>query len=600
MSSDEADVELGTPERVRSPTPPLAAKPLRCAVTGQVILDPCIVSGTHACDAFDVALQMIAQYLDGVDGADVCIYKGHNNASHVLCRSLKTDSISYSVPMLRKWYRWAMASNRVQVDVDLGADWKIPDDILPPKDEKLAVEGRWAIRETQAGSKYPPSAAIWYHSFHKNVLDRVGWADAPIHKLGFVLRVSSKKAASSSQHPLHDAWNRACDLQSSLGTGPLLFYGRVYPSPSPSISEEEKVGGEGSGGERTVLAGCMDYRDGARATGTFTTDGLLHGISSGAYEINCPRGRARFRARAWSDGEPVGQYSGVVSTRLNPSFRYAFYGHWHHPGVKPHSAQPNKDAWFGMGDFYTAGASPEAINENIVHIIDNQQEGADRKQSTTTQRLDFQMTVKRCLGRVSEAVGSPTGTAIRRIGFCWVHVYDRSLHKEFAVCFSGPVRWSSYDFMIGGPTIAFKHVEDIDMFAHISTAPYEMAVQAISSQSPNWIRRHAESAAPPGSRQTGSWLDDTVPQRSSSNVIAIYEVSRGEEEGKAHPARDFSARFDAVNLGDHANRIVKLAHMRSKRVMNAWILACRDAVTSRVNLKRFQARCIEETEQKSE
>lgn len=639
MNEHETDLELGAANQVNAGPiskenemggaancgPRELMQDMRCSITGQVILDPCIVSGSHACDAFDVAMQVTAQYLDGVSGPDICIYERHHRDSRVLCNNMKPGRIVYGVPMVRSWFRGAMTQNRIKVDVDVDGPW--PRTFTRPGRKRL--EGMWSVRKgRQRGDE--STATIWYHSFRPDVLDRVGWADAPIHDLTFVYKQGDGKSTSSgtshqlSQHTqLNDAWNRARDLQIALGTGPLLFYGKVIvrnPEDLPAFPEDlpaldgkrgQRNGGGTSGREtketvhgpqRVILSGCLHYRDGARANGTFSVAGLLHGHSANPIGIRCPRGRSMFKARDWVSGEPVGSYSGEASTRLNPSSRYGFYGYWSRRGVAG-SARRGREEWFSCAaPLSAAGATAAPGRDTVVHIVDKTAEGHHlRAGGSLSRTLEFQMTIKQVSVGISRVVGSPTSAIVKRVGFCWVHVYDQELDREFAVCFSGTVRWSNYDFIVSGPAISFLYVEDLGMFGHVNLTPLQRGWPTVGASqddiSRNWVRRmgssdhicDVESHSAANERRSSLAEDSRASSQSDpySDTVSVYAVSRTTDPGDAKRGGSFSpessARYDEVDLGNHANRIVHAAHMRVKWVSNAWILACRDAVTSRAS-----------------
>lgn len=606
MNDSEIDLETGGVFRADSNADGpgngtgAPAPELRCSITGQVMLDPCIVPGGRACDAFDVAMQLTAQYLDGIGGSNVCIYESHSRDSRVLCADVKPGAMIYGVPMLRSWFRGAMAPSRIEVDANVDGPWPGSDGSR----RKGSPEGRWSVRGGGPGG--PEAATVWYHSFRPDVLDRVGWADAPIHDLALVFENSDEVAAARrfsaqpQQHPpLNDAWNRARDLQGALGTGPLLFFGKVHVR-APGAAD-------GKGGTDVRLCGCMHYRDGARANGTFSPAGLLHGASANCTGIRCPRGRSVVRAREWVRGEPAGSYSGEASARLNPSARYTFHGYWTaRKSAGPGGGRPGREEWFACAFPGGAAGSPAAPGRDlVVHIVDQQDgsgcdaDGGVRPPTTPPATLEFQMTIKRISLGVSRVVGSPADPVVKRVGFCWAHVYDRELDREFAVCFSGTVRWSDYDFTASGPAVSFTHVEDLDMFGHASLARRAPADERAlvgwpplgsgARGGPDWVARMSShpdyiteggGAAGAGGAPLGAGP--------FSDTISVYAVSRLGGAADRKRARglspESSARYDEVDLGNHANRIVRAAHDRVKWISNAWILACRDAVTSRVPL----------------
>lgn len=582
VGSYEGDLKTRPARADKGPSSSLhASNSVLCALTGQVILDPCIISRQFACDAFDVALQVIAQYLNGTDGPDICIYRENGSKSRVLCGNLKPDTMTYGVPMLRRWFRGSMASNHIQVHVDAKKGWA--DTVSRCGKDDRAIVGAWMLREpgpVKCSQGDLPPALIWYRSAHSDTLDRVGWADAPIHELAFMFR---KSDCDSSAPRLNDAWNRALNVQTALGTDALLFYGTVHLDC-----------GAPEGGAR--LEGCLHYRDGAHASGTFSTRGLLHGTSQHTFSMRCPRGAARLCAKQWVHGVPVGSYTGSACPRLNPTHRYRFCGCW--AGTVRPAARPHRDAWFGFGDS-SSSAHIAPGRDAVVHIVDYEEPGSDAAEDETrnssaasSSGLDFQMTIKRVHTGTSAAVGSLPGILIKRTGFCWAHVFDQALAREFAVCFSGPVRWSNFDFVVGGPAVSFAHVDDIDLFGHASPPSREMTTarllrnaSSLSSSLPrvDWVHDMAGSVGrqSPGRATASSWNGGEGLRSSASDIIAVYAVTR---ECKLDGKRDRSpgsARYDWEDLGNHTNRIVHAAHTRVKQITNAWILACRDAITSR-------------------
>lgn len=545
---------------------------IRCSVTNRIILDPCIVNEVHACDAFEVSLQIIAQYLDGVPGPEICLYRGFTSDSNVVASNMGSNSIVHAVPLIRKWFRRALISNEILVDTKLDAKWmsKIPEK------EKQKSNGKWMLRACNDLDEFP---VISYRSFddEKNI-HRIGWSDAPIQELAYVFRRSEHPACS----PMNDSWNRANDLQIALGSGPLLFYGRIYPDTGNRTVVRKDEGHNEN--EVVMLAGCMHYRDGARANGFFSKQGLLNGSASAEFTITCPRGRVRFAAKQWAHGCPVGMYTGTMTTRLDSNFRYRFCGFWQ--GSQVSAQESHRERWFGYGstvlDPQSADSRVDPIQDTIVHIIHEKdtRRGADAK----SDNLDFQMTIKMKRNGISRAVGSPTGTLIHREGFCWVHIYDRSLQREFAVCFSGKVRWSNYDFAVGGPAVSFIQVEDIDLYGHLTRPTTTVAryrqLSSFASRA-DWLQNIP--FAP--NRSTHHNLYRHTPDDVSP--ISVFSVSRPADEGvpdgqNADQSPPSGARYEYVNLGDDTNRIIQNAHARMKHITNSWILACRDAITSRM------------------